>query len=220
MKPYVIGLFICAILFFVAFFMFSKIHYEHKYKMKYDIRNMFPYEHNIKGGYSDNIVGNIAFVLFGLVSIGFYVLALNEGFRSNNYFILLIASICHIITSVLLLFIPLNFIKTHLAISLFSMVFSVAHYGALCFVSLSDYQLLLQKGDLVIGIISAIFLLASFILIMNPKLNNKISYIEEKQEDGTIIYKRPKYFVLAFSEWIAIFFIIIGMILTLIFYLI
>jgi hypothetical protein len=220
MKEFAIGLFISSIIFFMGFFFFSKIQYKHKYKTNYDIRNMFPYEHNFNKEYVDNIFGNILFVLFNLCSIGFYVIVTQEGFTVNNYFILMIAAILHIVASLFLIFIPLNLIKVHLFDSLLSMVLSVAHFGALAFVSLSDYQILLNPADLVIGIISLVFTLISFGIIMNPKLNNKISYVEVKNEDGSISYKRPKYFVLAFSEWLSIFMVPIAMILTLIFYLI
>ena len=220
MDGYVIGLFFASIIFFFSFFIFSKMHYQHKYKIKYDIRNMFPYEHNFKSGFFDNALGNMCFVFFGLTTVSFYILALQEGFVIRQTYILFIAAILHLLASILVVFIPLERIKLHLFISLFSIVFSFPLFGAVAFIALKEYQDFRSIVDLVIGIIAIILCIAYFFISMNPNLNKQINYETVKNEDGTVTYKRPKYITLAFTEWLSIFATILSSFLVLLFYLI
>lgn len=60
----------------------------------------------------------------------------------------------------------------------------------------------------VIGYIIAIFgfiiLAVEVVILVNPKIKNWAKLEKHVNEDGTIIYKRPKIFILALSEWLLI----------------
>lgn len=219
MKGYIIGLYIAYIIFFIGFFFASKIHYKHKYQANYSIKNVFPFEHNFSGGFFDNIFGNVLLILSSLCLIGFYILALQQGFISSNYFVLLVAAVLHTIFSTSLVFIPLKAIKIHLIVSLAAQTLSFASFGALGFVSLTDFQRFEELASLVIGIIGLVFALIYFVMTMNPNLNKEIKYDTETSEDGTIIYKRPKVIPLALTEWLAILSSFVCSTLTLLLYL-
>lgn len=220
MTGFIIGFFVASIVFFLGFIFLSKCNYFAKYKMKYNMRNMFPYEFNFKNTFSDNVTGNLCLIIYSCLSLAFYVLSLQEGFIINNYYVALIACGINVVMTSSLVFIPLNAVRLHLGVGIISLVSSFASFGALGYITLTDFQTFESIPSLIIAIISLVFCLIYFAVCMNPKLNAKINYETEVKEDGSTIYKRPKFFVLAFSEWLSIFSNLILMILLLIFVLI
>jgi hypothetical protein len=115
--------------------------------------------------------------------------------------------------------VPLDAVKLHLGVSIFSMVFTFVFFGVIGYVSMDYFQNFKENSYLVLAIISIVICLGYFGVSMNPKLNAPLNYEEVKNEDGSVSYRRPKFFVLAFSEWLVIFANILGLILTLILYL-
>ncbi|MGM9873828.1 MAG: hypothetical protein ACI31G_02765 [Bacilli bacterium] len=190
---------------FISFYFSSKIIFNKKYQYPYDIRNHFPFEFN-DNGYKENIIPNLFLILSSLLYIpliiGFY------HFDKNGYFLFSsIALILILIFINLLSFVPLSKLKEHLAISSFLFSFSF-----LAFLSLSVGLFSLYQNEenillLIIGIITSIIALFSFIAIMVLSFH-KLEKMEDKQnEDGTITKIRSKYILLAFFEWLSFFII-------------
>lgn len=217
MQGYIVGFFIAAVILFLGFIALSFTNYKAKYKQKYNIRNMFPYELNFKNAFADNITGNLCLILYVLVTLGFYIICFYEGFIVKNYYVAVIAITINVLMSASLVFVPLNAVKLHLGVGLISLVSSIGVFGSIGFVLLTDYQILELIPSLILGIISLVFCLFYFGVTMNPKLNSKINYETKQNEDGTVSYIRPKYFVLAFSEWLSIFTNLIAMVIIFLF---
>ena len=216
---FVIGLFAACVIFFIAFFIFSKMRYKTKYNAEYNVKNMFPYELNFKAKLQDNLLGNIFLVLYGACALAFFALASQKSLLPYSNVIILVASILYIVINLSLVFVPLELVKLHLGVSIFSMVFTFTFFGAISYVCFDYYQHFQEVPYLVLGIIGIIFCLFYFGVSMNPKLNAPLNYEEVKNEDGSITYKRPKFFVLAFSEWLCIFANLLAITIALVLYL-
>ena len=63
---------ILSFLFGALFLVTSFISYKNKYKVAYNIRNMFPYELNYKSRFADNFYGNATLILATISFIFFF----------------------------------------------------------------------------------------------------------------------------------------------------
>lgn len=55
------------------------------------------------------------------------------------------------------------------------------------------------------AVVSFIFAGLALLPLLNPKLSNYAKLEQVSEKDGTLSYQRPKYFVMAFSEWLLTF---------------
>ncbi|MDD3098958.1 MAG: hypothetical protein PHW36_01240, partial [Bacilli bacterium] len=58
---------------------------------------------------------------------------------------------------------------------------------------------------LLIGILEAMLGFATLLIMLNPRLRNWANMNAKTEEDGTVVIVRPRFFILAFSEWLVIF---------------
>jgi hypothetical protein len=117
----------------------------------------------------------------------------------------LVTSILYSIAILLVVFVPLKLLRTHLICSTFLIGASFLNFAALGFTFLDFYNLFKNNVIFVVfSIFSFVIALFYFLLVMNPKLTSWAK-VEKAEQNGKTIYKRPKYFVLAFTEWLCIF---------------
>lgn len=211
---FILLLFIISLLTFVGFIFFSYSNYEKRFKNKYNIKNMFPYELNFESKFQDNLLGNLFLVLFIVSSVVLSILLPTMHRGSAGIIFLMVTSILAYAFLAFVCFVPLKFLKFHLLVSVIFICFSFAAFGAIAFAGVEFYNLFLQPKFMVIAVFGFIFLFLIFMLLMNPKLSTwaKVDVIENP--DGTTTPIRPKYFVLAFTEWLTIFSNVILLILT------
>lgn len=201
---FVIGAIIIALLAFVGFVLFSIDNHKNHFNVRYDFRNYYPYELNYEMRFKENIVGNSLLFLSVLGSLATFITGL---FLKQDAFSMVI-SIVGMLTAfapLLLVFIPLSKGKAHIVAVCISFMLVFISNGVLAIGSYRYFNRVNLAYGLVSFIISALICLFVFVMIMNPKLTKWSTMIEKKQDDGTIVYERPKYFVLAFSEWLLIF---------------
>ncbi|MBR2507495.1 MAG: hypothetical protein IKB70_11555 [Bacilli bacterium] len=198
----VLGFFLLEILFFVGFLAFSIIRYKQRFNMRYDLRNTFPYELNFESKFSDNLFGNVLFLMMVLSNLMIYVFSMNVQIQSTLLFNL-VSAIINSISLVLVLFVPLKLLKTHLAGTTVFIISTFLNFASIGFTSLNFYSILNYNHFVVLAIISFVFAIFVFLIIMNPKLTTWAN-AEKVEVDGQVTYKRPKYIVLAFSEWLCI----------------
>lgn len=200
---------------FVFLFLYLSIfNYKKRFHQSYDLRNHYPYELNFESKFKDNLYGNIGVVLFGINSILFYTLFdLNH---INGYFIFtMIAGVIYSLALVFLAFVPLKLFKSHILTALLAVVLSFLIPFSNALACVNDYKASNNTSSLVMMIFNVVYCLFVFILMMNPKLSHWADLKEEKNPDGTVKYVRPKYFLLAFYEWLLILSSFLLMILTL-----
>ena len=216
MKSLLIPSLIGAIISFTIFMVFSFLNYKKRYSVTYNLRNMFPYELNYESSFKDNLIGNI----FLLLSSASLVLFFISFFQSmNNYGLTLMSLIAGVLASVMMpfvVFVPVKILKTHLFVDVLFFLTTFLTLASFGLVMVNEYQLFMQTKSLVMAIIDLTFAFLVFLILMNPKLTHWGDLEEVTNSDGTKYYKRPKYFVLAFSEWLIMFFMLLSPILGLI----
>lgn len=213
-----IGLVSSSLLFFMAFLLFGIRYYKKRFNIPYDLRNTFPYEINYQIKFLDNIFVNVFLILSLVSSIGFFTF-----FDIKNIpGVILVPMIGGILLSIsifFLFFADLKYIRFHIIILILSAISSFVLMSGVALIGFHNFQI--DNNDiysLVISIIAALAGLFIFGVMMNPKLNFRLEMKKAVGVDGKEILVRPKYFVLAFSEWIFIFSIFISELLLLLLY--
>ncbi len=213
----VVTLPIVAILFYVFAFFLHRMDYFHRQNRRYSCRNTFPYELNEPIELSKNLPGNI-FLLLGLICevlfFSFFMMTTNES--SASFYIVVIGGAILSVLIFVLYFLPFQYIRAHLSISLIAYVLSLAL--ALIFTvnatsaTIDAYDFFVTgtgSGEFAEFIITDIFSYAASIsaiaafavvcMTREPFRLNKVT-----QDDGTVTYERPKVFALASMEWLTV----------------
>lgn len=204
-KGWIIGFISSSIFFFILYFVLSCFNYRRRFKEQYDVRNHFPYEFNYEGRFSDNLLGNITLILSGVFSLGAFSFA---GAQMHLNGLLLSAVGAGGLLSILLViinFVPLKSIKVHLLFLVLLFVSAFATPTLLGFTFFEHYQIYQDTISLAFFIVSLVVGAFVFILIMNPKLSLRITMQKATDEKGNEYYVRPKFIVVAFSEWLILF---------------
>ena len=200
-----VGLSASTILFFILHLTSSTALYKKRFEHTYDVRNHFPYEFNYQSPFNINLLGNIALILASALSVGFFSLTATK-VNTNGYVLYsLIAGCIYSILICVIHFIPLKYMKTHLIFTVLLLASAFVSPCAIGLGAIAHYQDTKEVFSLVIFIISMVVGGFYFLLAMNPKLSPNIKMIAAKDEQGNEIYLRPKFIVMAFSEWMAIF---------------
>ncbi len=208
-----IGLSISSVIFFMTHFILSRANFKKRFGHEYDIRNHFPYEFNFESKFSDNILGNVALIMSCAISLCLFALSAAK-IRTNGYVLYsLIAGSIYSLLIAIIHFVPLKTIKVHLVFSVLLLSMSFACPVAVGLGGFALYQETQKVFPLVLFIASLVIGLFYFVLVINPKLSLNIRMEVATDEKGNQIYLRPKYIVMAFSEWLNIFGIILSHIL-------
>lgn len=183
--------------------MLMKNNYFQRFKDKYDIRNHFPYEMNYELRFKDNLIGNL--ILIASFLLGTVYLFTYSELRFDGMLISIIAS--GTLSAILIVFLfltPLKHLRLHLLETIFLFASSFSFSSLVCIECYREFKDLENPLSIAGVILSALMALIIFILIMNPKLSKWANLESKVNEDGSTSYIRPKYFVLAYSEWIVI----------------
>ena len=213
-----IGLVSASFLFFFAFFLFGIFYYQKRFNLKYDIRNTFPYEINYQQSFLDNIFVNIFLILFAVSSIGFFVFFDIKNILSVNM-VPTVGGIFLAICIFFLFFADLKYIRFHMILLILTSISAFALASGVALVGFRSFQLDNQDYySLIICIIAALIALFLFGVMMNPKLSFHLEMKKAVGVDGKEKLVRPKFFVLAISEWLFIFSILLSELLLLLLY--
>ena len=201
MNSLLIVLFILATVFFVTFVFVSANNYKKRFEVDYNMKNMFPYEFNYQGTFKDNFVGNLALLFTSVTGIIFYSLFYKYAYNG----MVMVLLICGVISSVIIPFItllPIKFLKWHFVIDALFFISVLFTYLGIALANL----MIFRDNSGVLYLILAIFgfLLSAFdlILIINPKLSKWANLEKVDNGNGNFSYQRPKFFPLAFTEWL------------------
>ena len=210
-----IGLFGGAIIFFVGYILFSITNYKKRFKNQYDLRNCFPYELNYESKFADNLFGNISLIMSMAFSLSLFALGLSY-FKTNGYLlVVMISGALYSIFVALINFIPLKFLKAHLIFAVILFIVAFLTPGSAGLTAFNIYQQNHNVFPIVVMSLAALVAIFVFGLIMNPKLSLNIKMNVATDEKGNEYYVRPKYIMIAFTEWM----LIIGLILSELLYL-
>ncbi|MBP5574205.1 MAG: hypothetical protein J6X50_00440 [Bacilli bacterium] len=204
--PLLLALSIIGICLFVSFYFVSRAFYFKRHQVKYHFFQMFPYEFNYPNIFKENLYGNIIFVLSCLSIIAFYI----NNPLNNIYSLLgIILSIVLTMMYIILLLLPLRYLRTQMIVSSISMALSTALPVLNLFAALNLMKSVVEEANptlcIISMVISGIIGLMMLLLILNPKLTFNIYYEKAVDADGNEIKKRPKVILMALNEWWAIF---------------
>ena len=199
------GFLIVAIFLFACFLIASIFNYKARFKKSYHLRSHFPYELNYHGRYKDNIYGNLIYALF-VIAIVVFLIFFNNAY-SNGYLIFaLIGGAITLVCLSALVYIPIDQLRIHMIVVALAFISSLMFSFAIVLAAYFKYKDNSSVPALVSLIFSSVVTVIYAILILNPKLTHWAEMDDRVNEDGTVSKVRPKYFVLAYSEW-ALFFL-------------
>lgn len=210
---------------FFGMFLFGLSNYQETFKAKFSVLNMFPYElsyHN-----QGKMIMFYRFFLYVYVAFSLTpaLLLVSKFFHFPGYTsYLIMISILFVINAVTLLtlhIIQAKYVRLHTIIATAYFAISVLASGATSIVLFNLY-ISNNQSDLIyltLGVLTAMAGFTILLLMLNPRLRNWAELNSQENEDGTIVIVRPRLFILAFSEWLAIFINFVVLILLLIAYL-
>ena len=202
-------IFFASLALFVGGYFLSSAFYYKKHDVKYSIKRMFPYEFNYPNSFKRNIYGNFALVLAMVGTIVFYIYYMsNTRSQSITIYVLVALSIGTAALIGCLLFMPLQFLRTHIIVSTLAMTCAFAMPALNALLGFETYRAVdanLAKALSITAIIVGIILaLVMVIFLFNPKATYKIYLDKSVDKDGNEVMARPKSIPIAFNEWWAI----------------
>lgn len=205
------GFLLVAIFLFFSFIFISLFNYRNRFKKAYHLRSHFPYEFNYHGKYSDNIYGNLVYALY-VVAVIVFLIFFNNNY-SNGYLIFaLIAGGISLVSLTAIIYIPIDQLRTHMIVAALAFIFSLGFSFAIALASFFKYKETSSIPALISLIVSIVVTLIYVILILNPKLSRWADMDNETKSDGTVVKVRPRWFVLAYSEWAMMFLYLISLV--------
>ncbi len=200
-----LALLLLSFLCLMGFCISSFLHYSTKWKKKYNLRNMFPYEINYGGTFMDNGWGNIFLVLMTL-SLSAYFIMFSGDFTASVFLPTKIIGAISVLVIPFVVLVPLKYLKAHIAIAVSQFFTSMALPASIAITALRTYQSYdMSALPIVILVLSLIMTIFILILVFNPNLSLRIMYEKSTNEKGEEVISRPKTIFLAFSEWLMIF---------------
>lgn len=166
--------------------------------------------------------------VFLLVNVGIavtsYFLPNDKSVTSANYF-LMIALFEVVVCLLWVLLSSLSFKKEKIRVAAFMFygAFIAIRNGTVGFILLSISRKTIENTSilsLTFAVLSFVFAALALLPLLNPKLSNYAKMDRIIEKDGTVSYQRPKYFVMAFSEWLLTFLDEISFLATIIFFLV
>ena len=212
-----IGIASASLIFFAFSLIASRSNFKNRFKKDYDLRNHFPYEFNYESPFSLNILGNVTLIMSVACSIACFALTATK-VRTNGYVLYsLISGIVYSILVGVIHFVPLKTMKTHLIFSVILLGISFVTPVAVGLGAFAIYQQNKEIYPLIIFITTLVVGVFFFGLAMNPKLTMNFKMIVGTDEKGNEIYIRPKFIMMAFTEWLDIFGLYLSQLLLILF---
>ena len=187
-------------------------------KRSFDIRSDFPFE-MMDGRDAPLRLGRIYLIVWGALdaALSLYLVA-----SIDSHAFLLWMAVIFVATALLrdvsfffLFCVPAFHFKPHFAAF-------VSSCGLTTFSAATSIIVCLNAREYV-GVPAIIFAVAfgliglfTMLIMVNPKLANWAKLESSVDESGAIVEKRPKYFVLAFSEWLVVFTGVISSVLSIV----
>ena len=202
------GILIPSILLLCLGFVFSSLIFRKKENRSFDLRSEFPFE-LVDAGEPAYRPGRICILLWGLLdaAVAFYLLASISSHSSllSLSIIYAISTILRNVALVSLFYTPAYRFKPHFLSFVCSCALTgfVGAVGAIICVNVRN---VVGSPAIAAAVVLAALGVATLIVMANPKLANWPKLESTMDESGAVVERRPKIFILAFSEWLALFF--------------
>jgi hypothetical protein len=210
---------------FLGMFIFGVSNYQETFKAKFSLLNMFPYELSYHNQGMMIIIYRFFLYVYVAFSISPALLMISKYYHFPGYVsYLIMVGILFVISAVSLLtlhIIQAKYVRLHTIVATIFFAVSALASGAVSIVLINLYisNNYVDIKFLMIGLMEAMLGFATLLIMLNPRLRNWAQMNSTTDEDGTVVIERPRFFVLAFSEWLVIFINLAAQILLLIAYL-
>lgn len=210
---------------FLGMFIFGVSNYQETFKAKFSLLNMFPYELSYHNQGMMIIIYRFFLYVYVAFSISPALLMISKYYHFPGYVsYLIMVGILFVISAVSLLtlhIIQAKYVRLHTIVATIFFAVSALTSGAVSIVLINLYisNNYVDIKFLMIGLMEAMLGFATLLIMLNPRLRNWAQMNSTTDEDGTVVIERPRFFVLAFSEWLVIFINLAVQILLLIAYL-
>ena len=204
-----IGTFVLTVIFLATLLIVSPLLYKRRNDEDFNIKNCFPFELNYRSEFKENFSTHLILALFILANCGFYA-TFNDSYSGYLLFVM-IGGILSTFALYALFYIPLIRLRTHIIVTTLAFTLRLATCGAIFVASWRINQNEMTWISVTSIVLSSIALFVSLALIFNPKLTLNFKAMEMVKENGEKEYVRPKYIMLALSEWLLIFLNIFNM---------
>lgn len=210
---------------FLGMFIFGVSNYQETFKAKFSLLNMFPYELSYHNQGMMIIIYRFFLYVYVAFSISPALLMISKYYHFPGYVsYLIMVGILFVISAVSLLtlhIIQAKYVRLHTIVATIFFAVSALTSGAISIVLINLYisNNYVDIKFLMIGLMEAMLGFATLLIMLNPRLRNWAQMNSTTDEDGTVVIERPRFFVLAFSEWLVIFINLAVQILLLIAYL-
>ena len=187
-NPILLVLFVLGLLLLATFYFVSALLYKSRHQQKYHFYQMFPYEFNYPSVFKDNPYGNVLFILGGFAVVIFYIF---NPYSSIYRIVAMVIAIVFVMILICLIMMPLNYLRTHMVLSITSMTLSMALPLFNFFLALNQYKIepesIKRIMCIISMVISGVLALIMIALILNPRLTFKIYVDKETDSSGNII---------------------------------
>lgn len=213
---FLLGLIIASIFFFLVFFVFGVRTYEKRFNITYNVKNFFPYEIGYNVKFLDNIGINAALILSIFASFAsFLYYGVGYSLFENHKIVTILAGIILSFTVLFQFFADLKYIRFHITLFVLTALAAFMLPCGIGILGYVNYQRTEDIFSIILAGISFIFAIFIFASMMNPRLNLKLNMKKAIDKNGKEVLVRPKFFIMAFTEWIYIFSLFIDQLLLL-----
>ena len=206
-----VGIASLMIFMFAMLMVVSSLLYKKRMNVKYNIKNMFPFEFTYKSKISENFYTYVFLTLLVLSAIAFFA-TFDRTYRDGYNIFTMIGGILTSIALFAMFIIPLTNLRLHM---IFSVIFYVLNFATAGSNTIhawkvnSLYSSVVAIIAIVLGIIIAV---SQLVLFLNPRMTLDFKAEKVEGENGEVTYVRPKWVVYAFTEWMHIFLFIFNII--------
>lgn len=198
-----IPFFVCSVIFFLISIIVGIFNYHQRFKLDYHLTSHFPFELNYESKFRDNLVGNIILIISLLLNLVFLIF-FNPTFVNGFLIFALIVGISYLVVIFFLFFVPMKLLKLHMFLDTLLFTLSIMLPGAIVGAGYIYYRPFKEPYYIVIMVLAVVLLLFAFIVSMNPKLKHWEQLEARSNDKGEVEMVRPKFFVLAFTEYLLI----------------
>ena len=206
-----LGILIISIVFFSLLIASSVLIYRRRMQTAYSIKNMFPFEFTYLSNFKSSFYTYMFLLLFVFSAIGLFV-TFDMTYKDGYHIFILISGVACSLLVIALFMVPLTRLRLHIILAIIFLTLSFACTGAIFISAWKSNQEIFSPIKIVSLVIGGATLLTQFGSLLNPRLTLNFKAEERVNENGEKIMVRPKWVVLAFTEWLNIILFIINMI--------
>ncbi len=206
-----LGILVISLVFFSLLIVASTFLYRRRMNVTYSIKNMFPFEFTYRSDFKNSFYTYMFLLLFAFSCIGLFVTFDRTYVNGYHIFAMISGIICSLLI-IALFMVPLTRLRMHAILGIIFFTLNFACAASIFIAVWKSNQEYLTPLKIVCLVIGGLIIMTQFGSILNPRMTLNFKAVEKVNENGEKVMVRPKWVVLAFTEWLNIILFIINMI--------